>query len=77
MILCHCRVVSDDEVRDAIACGASDVCEVARACGAGTGCGGCLPAVRDLLAAHGLTVDPGLTAEEIRRRLAVAASAGA
>ena len=77
MILCHCRVVSDREVRAAIDCGATELCEVARACDAGTRCGGCLPAIRDVLAASGLPADPELTARELRRRLGTAVPAHA
>jgi bacterioferritin-associated ferredoxin len=36
-------------IRTAIACGARCPDEVARACGAGTECGGCRPGVEDLL----------------------------
>ena len=50
MLLCHCRAVSDRVIRIAIACGARCPDEVARACGAGTDCAGCRPAVEDLLA---------------------------
>ncbi len=53
MLLCHCRVVSDREIRTAIDCGACDLQDVGRECGAGTGCGGCLPAIRRMLAAAG------------------------
>jgi len=49
MILCHCMGVSDHSVRRAIQSGASDVGEVARACGAGTGCGGCRPLIHRLI----------------------------
>jgi bacterioferritin-associated ferredoxin len=49
MILCHCKGVSDKSVRSAIRCGASSVRDVARACGAGTGCGGCRPLIQELI----------------------------
>ena len=49
MILCHCKSVSDKSVRSAIRCGASNVRDVARACGAGTGCGGCRPLIQELI----------------------------
>lgn len=51
MLLCHCRGVSDQVIRTAIACGARCPEEVAEACGAGRDCGGCRPAVEDLLGA--------------------------
>lgn len=75
MIICHCRVVSDRAVRQAIACGAAGLCAVAEACQAATRCGGCLPAVRELLDEHGLPTDDHLTARDIRR--AIGATAGA
>jgi len=49
MILCHCMGVSDKSVRHAIQSGASSVRDVARACGAGTGCGGCRPLIQELI----------------------------
>jgi bacterioferritin-associated ferredoxin len=53
VLLCHCQVVSDREVRAAIADGARDEFDVADACGAGSLCGGCVPAVTALLAEGG------------------------
>ena len=49
MLVCHCKAVSDREVRDAIREGASTRRQVARACGAGSRCGGCRPIVAELL----------------------------
>jgi bacterioferritin-associated ferredoxin len=70
MIICQCRVVTDREIRAAISCGAADVCAVAAVCQAGVRCGGCLPAVRDLLAEHGLPTDEHLGPRQIRREVA-------
>jgi bacterioferritin-associated ferredoxin len=50
MIVCHCRGVSDRTVRQAVRRGATTPRAVARACGAGSGCGGCLPLVAELIA---------------------------
>jgi bacterioferritin-associated ferredoxin len=50
MIVCHCQVVSDRCVRDAITCGARTIDEVGEMCGAGTGCGSCRPTICALLA---------------------------
>jgi bacterioferritin-associated ferredoxin len=50
MIVCHCEVVSDRHVRDAITCGARTVDEVGAMCGAGTRCGSCRPTMGALLA---------------------------
>lgn len=75
MIVCHCGVVSDREIRSAIACGAADECSIASTCGAGMRCGGCLPALRELLVERGLPVDPLLDAQQIRAALAMTAEA--
>ena len=50
MYVCHCNVVSDRTIRAAITDGAHDVAAVSARCGAGTVCGGCVPAIEDLLA---------------------------
>lgn len=70
MILCHCAVVTDREVRDAIQAGATDVCALAEVCGTSRACGGCLPAIRTELRRHGLPTDDGLDARAIRTVLA-------
>ncbi len=49
MLVCHCKRVSDRAIRAAIGSGARCRGTVGRACGAGTGCGGCLPAVDAIL----------------------------
>ena len=59
MYICHCRGVTDGGVRCAIEEGAREPAEVARRCGAGTRCGGCLPALQALLAEYGFAVDAG------------------
>jgi bacterioferritin-associated ferredoxin len=47
--VCLCRAVSDRKVGKAIGRGAATVEEVGRACGAGTGCGGCHAEIEALL----------------------------
>lgn len=69
MIVCHCAVVTDQEVRDAIRAGATDVCALAEACGTSRACGGCLPVVRTELRRHGLPTDDGVDARTIRATL--------
>lgn len=54
MYVCHCRGVTDRRICEAIEGGACDSETVTRRCGAGGACGGCLPAVRALLAQYGL-----------------------
>jgi bacterioferritin-associated ferredoxin len=49
VLLCHCRGVNDRVIETAIACGARTVDDVAKACGAGGRCGGCVPAIEELL----------------------------
>lgn len=50
MIVCHCHVVSDREIRAQVADGALDAVALAERCGAGTRCGGCAPVVEAILA---------------------------
>ena len=52
MFVCHCRAVTDAEIREAIGSGACDLEEVGRRCGAGITCGGCCPLIQELLAQH-------------------------
>jgi NAD(P)H-nitrite reductase large subunit len=72
VILCHCRAVSDGAVGAAIAAGASTLAHVAAATGAGTGCGGCVPAIEVLLAeaALAITEPEQLVATQHQRRAA-------
>jgi bacterioferritin-associated ferredoxin len=49
VIVCSCRAVSDRTVTAAIASGASSIQDVAARCGAGGRCGGCWPALAELL----------------------------
>ncbi len=52
VFVCHCRAVTDGEIREAISAGACDLDEVGRRCGAGITCGGCCPLIQELLAQH-------------------------
>jgi bacterioferritin-associated ferredoxin len=49
MIVCHCRALTDRDVRSAVQCGAVTRASVARACGAGADCGGCRPVVDEIV----------------------------
>jgi bacterioferritin-associated ferredoxin len=53
MYICHCRAVTDRTVAAAVAGGARSIDDLARKCGAGSRCGGCWPALRELLAEVG------------------------
>jgi bacterioferritin-associated ferredoxin len=56
--VCLCRGVTDRKVRKAIGRGAATVEEVGRACGAGTGCGGCHPEIEALLCQSATRLEP-------------------
>ncbi len=56
MVVCHCVVVSDREVRAQVLAGALDAEDIAARCGAGTMCGGCVPVVEALLAEQAVAV---------------------
>jgi bacterioferritin-associated ferredoxin len=58
MFVCHCRAVTDREIREAIAAGARDLEQVGRSCGAGITCGGCCPLIQELLAEHAQHAEP-------------------
>ena len=49
MIVCHCHRVTDREIRACIQNGARTCEDVADACGASSGCGGCEPLVAELV----------------------------
>lgn len=50
MLVCHCKNVSDRDIKRCVRdSGARNRLDVARECGAGTGCGGCLPLVEDVI----------------------------
>lgn len=49
MLICHCRAVNDQTIRATILAGARDAPDVTRKCGAGSSCGGCVPALQRLL----------------------------
>ena len=52
MFVCHCRALTDGEIREVITGGACDLDEVGDRCGAGITCGGCCPLIQELLAEH-------------------------
>jgi len=49
VIVCQCNGVSDRTIRRAIRGGAASCREIARSCNAGTFCGGCRPAIAELI----------------------------
>jgi bacterioferritin-associated ferredoxin len=48
MIVCHCHVVNDRAVRDAVSAGARTLAEVCRSTGAGKSCGTCIFSIKRL-----------------------------
>ncbi len=59
MRICHCHDVSDRSIR---ACALESGCTVgavARCTRAGTGCGGCVPAIRDIVETLRIGANPG------------------
>ena len=57
MLVCHCRRVSDREIRAFVRKGTRSVRDVCRSSGAGSRCGGCMPLVRELVRTEGEQVD--------------------
>jgi bacterioferritin-associated ferredoxin len=53
MLVCLCHPTTDRDVDTAIDDGARTVQDLARRCGAGTGCGGCVDELRERLSARG------------------------
>ena len=49
MIICHCAVVSDRSVTQAVAAGARSLAQVCRATGAGRDCGACVFSVKQVI----------------------------
>jgi bacterioferritin-associated ferredoxin len=53
VIVCHCRVVTDGDITDALQDGARTVSEVCRRTGAGQNCGSCIFSVKQIVCQHG------------------------
>jgi len=49
VIVCHCRAITDRDIRDSVRSGLTDLTAVAEATGAGSCCGGCLPSVDEVV----------------------------
>jgi bacterioferritin-associated ferredoxin len=64
VIVCHCKVVNDRAIGDAVAAGARTVSQVCNATGAGRDCGACVFAVKRVVCQHEATVPvPSLEVE--------------
>jgi bacterioferritin-associated ferredoxin len=49
MIVCSCKGITDRAIRTLIRDGVCSMREIGRACEAGRGCGGCRPAIDELV----------------------------
>lgn len=49
MIVCHCKAVTDRTIRKAVRNGARTRNDVVSACAANMGCGGCAPAIDEII----------------------------
>ena len=58
MIVCHCGVVSDREIRQSIDAGAGSLAGICRATGAGRDCGSCVLSLKRLLCQHQQSPSP-------------------
>jgi len=56
VIVCHCRVVSDRAVADALRDGARSLAAVCRSTGAGQDCGACVFSLKRLVCEHGASL---------------------
>ena len=66
MIICQCNGVSDRTIRKLVRDGASNRNDVVRACMAGRACGGCVPAIDQIIEAEQKRiVRSGLTVLEL------------
>ncbi|WP_131767708.1 (2Fe-2S)-binding protein [Candidatus Protofrankia californiensis] len=52
MLVCSCFAVTERTLRGVIESGACDTGEVGDVCAAGTGCGGCLDEIEELLTGY-------------------------
>ena len=62
MVVCHCNVVHDREIRAEILAGALDADDLAARCTAGTRCGGCKPVLEALIAETRVSIGHALSA---------------
>lgn len=60
MIVCHCAVVGDRQIADAVAAGANTLSRVCASTGAGRDCGACVFSVRRILCESVSEADSGL-----------------
>jgi bacterioferritin-associated ferredoxin len=64
VLVCHCHRVNDARIDAVLSAGADGLRGVVRATRAGSGCGGCLPALRQLCATRAAEPTCALHADE-------------
>ena len=57
MLVCHCNGVSDRTIRRSVRSGARTLSQVGQACGAGTCCNGCVPAISAIIHTESSTAE--------------------
>lgn len=62
VIVCHCMVVRDHEIRSEVRCGADSVELVSKRCGAASRCGSCEDAVAEAIRDEVARADEAVTA---------------
>ncbi|MBK9383700.1 MAG: (2Fe-2S)-binding protein [Planctomycetes bacterium] len=75
MILCCCTGTSDRDLRSLVREGARDLDRLGEATGAGACCGGCRPALRELLREEGVLASAGTSGGRVELRSDDAAGA--
>lgn len=65
MLVCHCHRINDARIEQVLSAGADGVRGVVRATRAGTGCGGCIPVLRQLCAERAAEPVCALHADEV------------
>lgn len=74
MIVCHCRVVTDRAVSEAVRDGAGSLAAVCRSTGAGQDCGSCVFSLKRLVCEHGALIAPAPSIAPVLSEVEVAAS---
>ena len=52
MIVCHCKAINDQSIRQLLVSGAVEFETISAACEAGIDCGGCHELIEDLIDSH-------------------------
>ncbi len=58
MLVCHCKSVCERQIREVVRSGARTRAQVARACAAGTRCGGCTTVLEQIISSERRALPP-------------------